>query len=112
VRDVLPDATYTTWDPMAESLPRALAEPPLEPVVPNSALAAYSSTPLPKKLGINEGSVVALVDAPPGVRGDARRASGRSSGTPGNRGRRDLTIVFVRSSAEASGAGSDSRGTR
>jgi hypothetical protein len=30
-------------------------------------MAGYSGTPLPKKLGIREGSTVALVGAPPGV---------------------------------------------
>jgi hypothetical protein len=30
-------------------------------------MAGYSGTPLPKKLGINEGSTVALLAAPPGV---------------------------------------------
>ena len=33
-------------------------------------MAGYSGTPLPKKLGISEGSTVALVGAPPGVIGD------------------------------------------
>ncbi|HEY1443460.1 MAG TPA: DUF3052 domain-containing protein [Acidimicrobiales bacterium] len=32
-------------------------------------MAGYSGTPLPKKLGIAEGSSVALIDAPPGVVG-------------------------------------------
>jgi hypothetical protein len=32
-------------------------------------VAGYSGTPLPKKLGIVEGSSVALIDAPPGVVG-------------------------------------------
>jgi hypothetical protein len=30
-------------------------------------VAGYSGTPLPKKLGITEGSTLALIDAPPGV---------------------------------------------
>jgi hypothetical protein len=32
-----------------------------------AGVAGYSGTPLPKKLGIVEGSSVALIDAPPGV---------------------------------------------
>ena len=35
-------------------------------MTPASALSAYSGTPLPKKLGIKPGSVVALVGAPEG----------------------------------------------
>jgi hypothetical protein len=30
-------------------------------------VAGYSGTPLPKKLGISEGSTLALIEAPPGV---------------------------------------------
>ncbi len=97
-RELLPDATYTEWNEIAEVLPRAIASPPRDPVVPSSGLAAYSSTPLPQKLGIKEGSVVCLVGAPEGFElelpeGAVVRRSGR--------GRRDLTIVFVRSPAQA-----------
>lgn len=63
-REVLPDAVYTSRDDMAMSVRRAIAEPPKDPVVPNSNFAGYSGTPLPKKLGIKAGSMVALVDAP------------------------------------------------
>src|SRR5690348_13692767 len=57
--------------------------------------AGYSDTPLTKKLGIAEGSVVALVGAPEGFErvlgelpsGAVLRRSGR--------GRRDLTLAFV-----------------
>ena len=63
-REVLPDAVYTSRDDMAMSVRRAIAEPLKDPVVPNSNFAGYSGTPLPKKLGIKAGSMVALVDAP------------------------------------------------
>jgi hypothetical protein len=57
--------------------------------------AGYSDTPLAKKLGIAEGSVVALVGAPPEfdqVLGELPvGASLRRSG----RGQRDLTLAFV-----------------
>ena len=55
----------------------------------------YSDTPLTKKLGIAEGSVVALVGAPAGfhqVLGELPPGANlRQSG----RGRRDLTLAFV-----------------
>lgn len=67
VRKLLPDAAFTTWDgDLVETLKRALANPPGNPVVPSSALAGYSGTPLPKKLGIKSGGRVLLVGAPPG----------------------------------------------
>ena len=47
-------------------------------------MAGYSGTPLPKKLGITEGSTLALLGAPPGVIGGLpadvtvkRQAAGR-----------------------------------
>ena len=65
-RETLPDAVYTPRAEMAKAVARAIADPPAEPVVPSSNLAGYSGTPLPKKLGVNPGSTVALVDAPDG----------------------------------------------
>jgi CheY-like chemotaxis protein len=65
IRRLLPDAIYTTWSKIRSSLGKAIANPPSRPVVPESVLAAYSGTPLPKKLGIKQGMVVALIDAPP-----------------------------------------------
>jgi hypothetical protein len=64
VRALLPDATYTTWESIGPDLLAAIAVPPASPVVPTSALAGYSGTPLPKKLGIKPGTVLALLDAP------------------------------------------------
>lgn len=66
IEKLLPDAVYTPWSRIRSSLKRALAHPPKDPVVPASGLAGYSGTPLPKKLGIKPGSVVALVRAPRG----------------------------------------------
>jgi hypothetical protein len=97
VRELLPDAVYASWDEIGPALERALASPPTDPVVPDSNLAAYSSTPLPKKLGIKEGSVLCLVGAPEGFDlgelpdGVAIR----------RRGARDLTMVWVLSPVEA-----------
>jgi len=66
IKDLLPDAVYTTWDEIRTSLEQAIAHPPSDPVVPDSVFAAYAGTPLPKKLGIKANSVVALVGAPEG----------------------------------------------
>jgi CheY-like chemotaxis protein len=66
VREVLPDAVFTHWDEIGPSLERAIAAPPIEPVAPKSVFAAYEGVPLARKLGIGEGTVVGLVDAPTG----------------------------------------------
>ena len=86
VKALLPDAAYTTWRGLTGALRKALeARPRPKPVVPGT-MAAYSGTPLPKKLGIKPGSAVALLGAPEGferktlgplpdgtaVRGDSR----------------------------------------
>lgn len=59
----MPDAVYTEWGRLAGSLRRALQKRPVAPVVPDT-MAGYSGTPLPKKLGIRPGAVVALLGAP------------------------------------------------
>jgi hypothetical protein len=100
VRQTLPDATFTSWELIGRALRRALDEPVREPVVPESALAGYSGTPLPQKLGIREGSVVALVSAPDGFEELFDSLPAGAVLRRGDRGRRDLTIVFVRSQAE------------
>jgi hypothetical protein len=63
-REILPDATYASREDLKTAIGRAIAEPVLDPVVPESNFAGYSGTPLPKKLGIKAGSRVALVGAP------------------------------------------------
>ncbi len=66
LRNHVPDAAYTSWRSMKRALAHAIAKPPADPVVPASALAGYSGTPLPKKLGIKKGSRVGVVGAPDG----------------------------------------------
>ena len=64
VRQLLPDAVYTDWTNIQSALRLAIVSPPSQPVVPESGLAGYSGTPLPRKLGIKPGFAVALPGAP------------------------------------------------
>lgn len=64
IKELLPDAVYTTWGRIRGSLKTAMANPPSAPVMPESLLAGYSGTPLPKKLGIKANFIVALINAP------------------------------------------------
>ncbi len=66
IQELLPDAVYTTWAEMRDALQSAVDNPPADPVAPASTMAGYAGTPLPRKLGIKPGSVVALVSAPKG----------------------------------------------
>jgi len=99
VKAALPDATFATWRGVRGAVRRALDHPPKCPVIPGST-AGYSGTPLPKKLGIKPGSLVALLGAPEGfekilgtlppgavLRRDARRKA-------------NVLLVFVRSRAD------------
>lgn len=100
IQELLPDAVYTQWDQIDEPLRKAIGSPPTDPIVPDSVMAGYSGTPLPKKLGIKENSVVALVNAPNGIQetlgelpeGAVLRSGLQSIG--------DLTLWFVRARAE------------
>ena len=72
VRDLLPDAVFSTWAKMKTDLRKAIAKPLHNPIVPKSesgpsqgvGASGYSSTPLPKKLGIKECSTLGLIGAP------------------------------------------------
>jgi hypothetical protein len=116
VRASLPDAAYAAWPRVAAALRRAVARPPARPVVPASLLAGYSGTPLPRKLGIKPGAVVALVGAPadfaailgplpPGanLRRSARGPCGLALWFP--RSRRDLEQRVARLKPLAAGGG-------
>jgi len=100
VRRLLPDAIFTTWDRIQPALEHAIVHPVPHPVVPESVLAGYSGTALPKKLGIRTDSVVCLVGAPEGfdeVLGELPRGVDLRWS---NRGRRDLTLWFSTSRSE------------
>ena len=64
IRKLLPDAVYAGWEEMLENLPNAIAHPPQQPIVPDSAFAGYAGKPLGEKLGIKAGTAVYLVAAP------------------------------------------------
>ena len=100
IEKLLPDAAFTDWKRFGPVLKRALANPPERPVVPESAFAGYSGTPLPKKLGIKPGFVVALVGAPDNFVETLGLLPEGVTLRPSGRGRRNLTVCFVRSCKE------------
>ncbi|NNG17367.1 MAG: DUF3052 domain-containing protein [Gemmatimonadales bacterium] len=65
-----------------------------------SALAGYSGTPLPKKLGIKAGYVVALVGAPQGFEKTLGRLPDDVQLRKQARGKPDLVVWFARSRKE------------
>jgi CheY-like chemotaxis protein len=99
IRELLPDAVYTSWARVRAAIKRAIANPPTEPVVPGS-MAGYSGTPLPKKLGIKAHSVVALVGAPTGFEQTLGRLPDGVTLRKQARGRCDLIVWFTKSCRE------------
>lgn len=63
-RKLLPDAIFTTWGRIKTALPKAIAKPPKEPVVPDHNAAWGKSTA--EKLGAKPGFKVALLASPKG----------------------------------------------
>jgi hypothetical protein len=97
VRQLLPEAVYTTWSRIRSSLKKAISQPPVDPVVPDSAMAAYAGTPLPKKLGIKSDSVVILVGAPPDFEKTLGQLPGGVRLRRQARGANDLVVWFTKS---------------
>ncbi len=96
-KEQVPDATYTEWNQMRLALAKALASPPTEGAKPQSVLAGYSGTPLPKKLGIKPGAIIALADAPPEFETTLGELDRNVQLRRQWKGKRDLTIWFVKS---------------
>jgi CheY-like chemotaxis protein len=99
VRKLLPDAVYTEWGGIRRALQQAIKRPPANPVVP-ATMDAYSGTPLPKKLGIRGGLVVALLGAPPGFRRTLGELPDDVRIQEQARSRADLIVFFAKSRAE------------
>ena len=94
VREVLPDATFTTWPEVRSALKRAIEKPIKEPVVHKSALAGYAGTPLLKKLGIREGMVVGVMNAPNDLEAILGELPEGVTLRQGARGKCDLILCF------------------
>jgi CheY-like chemotaxis protein len=64
IRKWLPDATYTSNTRIKSALRHALAHPPAEPVRPAQMMERFGGRATAQKLGIREGSTVAVIDPP------------------------------------------------
>jgi CheY-like chemotaxis protein len=98
LKQLLPDATYTSWSRLASALPKALARPPANPVVPPSSI--YSGKPTVEKLGVKPGMRVCLINAPPGFAAALTPAPAEVTFTARPTIECDLFVVFVRSRRE------------
>ncbi len=100
VKEILPDAFYTTWDQIGGTLKQAISKPLEDPVIPGSIFEAYSGKQLPKKLGIKPDSVVALVGAPENIDDILGELPEGVTLRRRDRGRRELTLWFPKSRAD------------
>lgn len=99
IRGEIPDAAYTDWADAPRAIERALANPPRDPVVPDSR-HFYSSKPLAGKLGWKPGTTLALVDAPAGFEKTLGAIPKGARLRRGVRGRAEMCLWFVRSEKE------------
>lgn len=95
-RTLIPDATASDWDSIRTALTNAIANPP-RGAVKQSAFAAYAGTALPKKLGIRDGFVIALENAPPDFESMLGDLRDETTVRRDHAGPRDLTLWFVTS---------------
>jgi len=98
LKQLLPDAVYTTWPRLKTAIPRAIARPARNPVIPPSVI--YTGRAVVDKLGIKAGMRVCAIAAPKGWGDalaplpDAVRFTAKASAVC------DLFIAFVRSRRE------------
>jgi hypothetical protein len=64
IRRLLPDACFTTRKQLCSRIKSACAKRVADPVIPPGPMASYGSRTVAQKLGIREGSTVAVIDAP------------------------------------------------
>lgn len=97
-RQLLPDAIYTTWGRIKSALPKAIAAPPKNPVVPdhNSAWGR----PLAAKLGVKAGFSVALLASPKGFADTLKPLPAQVAFTARPESSADLFLCFARSARE------------
>ena len=63
IQQIIPDAIYTSWDKISDAIYQALKKPPATQKQA-SVFAAYSKTPLLKKLTIQQNMQICLIHAP------------------------------------------------
>ncbi|MFK7819336.1 MAG: hypothetical protein AB8G99_11510 [Planctomycetaceae bacterium] len=95
-----PDATYCVWSRIGSAVDKAITSAPKNPKPSSSALAGYSGTPLPKKLGIKPGFVVAIINGPENFEKTLGKLPNDVTLRTSARGRNDLMIWFPKDRAD------------
>ena len=66
IKELLPDAMFTSWDSINLSIRKSLKNIPENPHVPESVFAGYTGRTLLQKLGIKDKMKIGLIRAPAG----------------------------------------------
>ncbi len=64
IKAQIPDAAYASLAGVAEAVKKAIRNPPRDPVVPRQMMETAPGRTAAQKMGIREGNVVGLIDAP------------------------------------------------
>ena len=100
IKEILPDAIYTTWDRIGGALNQTISKPIKDPFVPGSVFEAYSGKQLSIKLGIKPDFVLVLVGAPENFDDILGELPEGVALRKRDRGGRDLTLWFPKSRAD------------
>jgi CheY-like chemotaxis protein len=96
-RQFIPDATFTTWGRIKTALPKAIAKPVENPVVPDHN--AWGK-PTVAKLGVKPGFKVALLGSPKGFADTLKPWPAKVTLTARPEADADIYICFAKSSPE------------
>jgi hypothetical protein len=103
VKNLLPDAVYTSWENIDQALKNAIDHPLQNPVAPRSVFEAYIQKSLPEKLGIRLNYAVGLVDAPDGFWEHLAKLTAGAKIHACAEASDDLILWFVRAKSELDG---------
>ena len=98
IKALLPDAIYTTWGRIKTALPKAIAKPPKNPVVPDHNAAWGKSTA--EKLGAKPGFKIALLASPKGFADSLKPWPAKVAFTARPDAAADLFLCFARAERE------------
>lgn len=99
IRKTIPDGFFSDWTRIGPAVRTAIANAPTNPLVPET-MSGYSGTPLAKKLGIGEGSLVALLGAPENFLDTLGELPEGARLVRNARRQCDLVLLFAKSPAE------------
>jgi hypothetical protein len=103
VKNLLPDAVYTSWENIDQALKYAIDHPPENPVTLRSVFEAYSQKSLPEKLGIRKNHIVGLAQAPDGFLEHLSKLATDAKIHTGADADDNIILWFVRAKSELDG---------